>query len=311
MNIATPPETLSSKDYASDQEVRWCPGCGDYAIVRSMQKTLADMQAPLENTVFISGIGCASRFPYYMSTYGFHTIHGRAAAVATGTKLANPDLDIWVISGDGDALSIGGNHLMHVLRRNVDLQYILHNNEIYGLTKGQTSPTSRRGTVSNTHPKGSILPSINPIMTTLGVSNVSFVAQTIDWNPAHLFTTLLAAYEHPGFAFVRILQRCPHFSAEVYANAVANADHTLLITHEDGIQLDKRTAKMYINSVEHDPTDIDKGRELAGIKDKFPIGLFYQNKSNERYDEYGRHNLGFTAGEKEAVLNREFDKYAV
>jgi len=143
MNIATPPEKFAPKDYASDQEVRWCPGCGDYAIVRSMQKALADMQAPLEKTVFISGIGCASRFPYYMSTYGFHTIHGRAAAVATGTKLANPDLDIWVISGDGDALSIGGNHLMHVLRRNVDLQYILHNNEIYGLTKGQYSPTSR------------------------------------------------------------------------------------------------------------------------------------------------------------------------
>ncbi|HIA81759.1 MAG TPA: 2-oxoacid:ferredoxin oxidoreductase subunit beta, partial [Rhodospirillales bacterium] len=156
MNVQISPDKLKAKDYATDQEVRWCPGCGDYAIVRAMQNTMAELQAPREKTVFISGIGCAARFPYYMATYGFHTIHGRAAAIATGTKLANPDLDVWVISGDGDALSIGGNHLFHVLRRNVNLQFILFNNEIYGLTKGQYSPTSQIGTRTPSTPLGSV-----------------------------------------------------------------------------------------------------------------------------------------------------------
>ena len=148
MNIVRLAEKLVPKDFATDQEVRWCPGCGDYAILKAMQRTLADIGAARENTVFVSGIGCASRFPYYMSTYGFHTIHGRAPAVATGIKLARPELDVWVVTGDGDGLSIGGNHLLHVLRRNVDLQILLFNNEIYGLTKGQYSPTSRVGTRS-------------------------------------------------------------------------------------------------------------------------------------------------------------------
>ncbi len=152
MNEVTSPAKLTAKDFASDQEVRWCPGCGDYAILKAVQKTLADIEATTENTVFISGIGCAARFPYYMATYGFHTIHGRAPAFATGIKLANPDLDVWVVSGDGDALSIGGNHLLHLLRRNVDLQFLLFNNEIYGLTKGQYSPTSRAGTRSPSTP---------------------------------------------------------------------------------------------------------------------------------------------------------------
>ena len=156
MNIVTTAEPLTPKDFASDQEVRWCPGCGDYAVLKSMQKALAEIGATRENTVFISGIGCAARFPYYMSTFGFHTIHGRAPAIATGAKLANPDLDVWVMTGDGDALSIGGNHLLHVLRRNVNLQIILFNNETYGLTKGQYSPTSKRGTRSPSTPGGSL-----------------------------------------------------------------------------------------------------------------------------------------------------------
>jgi 2-oxoglutarate ferredoxin oxidoreductase subunit beta len=156
MTATTAPAKLQPKDYASDQEVRWCPGCGDYAILKAVQKVLADIGARRENTVFVSGIGCSSRFPYYVSTYGFHTVHGRAPAVATGVKLANPALDVWVMTGDGDGLSIGGNHMLHVLRRNVDLQIILFNNEIYGLTKGQYSPTSRQGTKSPTSPTGSI-----------------------------------------------------------------------------------------------------------------------------------------------------------
>ena len=156
MNDMTPVQTTTAKDWASDQEVRWCPGCGDYAVLKAVQRTMPDLGVAREKTVFISGIGCSSRFPYYMSTYGFHTIHGRAPAIATGVKLANPELDVWIITGDGDALSIGGNHTMHVLRRNLDCQILLFNNEIYGLTKGQYSPTSRVGTRSPSTPFGSV-----------------------------------------------------------------------------------------------------------------------------------------------------------
>ncbi len=156
MNIATPPEKLKPEDFESDQELRWCPGCGDYAIIKSVRKALADIGTPKEKTVFVSGIGCAARFPYYISTYGFHTIHGRSPAIATGVKLTNPELDVWVVGGDGDMLSIGGNHLLHALRRNVDLNILLFNNEIYGLTKGQYSPTSRIGQKSPSTPMGSV-----------------------------------------------------------------------------------------------------------------------------------------------------------
>ncbi|MBN08596.1 MAG: 2-oxoacid:ferredoxin oxidoreductase subunit beta [Rhodospirillaceae bacterium] len=215
MNVQTPPEKLKAKDYATDQEVRWCPGCGDYAIVRAMQNTMEQLQAPPEKTVFISGIGCAARFPYYMATYGFHTIHGRAASIATGTKLANPELDIWVISGDGDALSIGGNHLMHVLRRNVDLQYILFNNEIYGLTKGQYSPTSKVGTRSPSTPLGSV---DNPLSATeyaLGCG-ARFVARGIDTQQKHLPDVFKRAHAHRGASFVEVFQNCIVYNNGVY-----------------------------------------------------------------------------------------------
>ncbi len=207
MNIATPPERLSPKDYASDQEVRWCPGCGDYAIVKSVQRALADLQVPRENTVFVSGIGCAARFPYYISTYGFHSIHGRAPAFATGMKLANPDLDIWVVSGDGDALSIGGNHLLHVLRRNVDLQFLLFNNEIYGLTKGQYSPTSRVGTHSPSTPMGSVESPASAVAVALG-AGARFVARAVDKDQKRLPGLLSRAQAHRGASFVEIFQNC-------------------------------------------------------------------------------------------------------
>src|SRR5882757_11262091 len=170
---------LAPKDYASDQEVRWCPGCGDYAILKAVQKACAELGLKREQTVFVSGIGCAARFPYYMSTYGFHTVHGRAPAIATGIKLANPDLDVWVMTGDGDGLSIGGNHMLHVLRRNVDLKIMLFNNEIYGLTKGQYSPTSRPGTKTKTSPTGSVERAMRPLTVALA-AEATFVARTID-----------------------------------------------------------------------------------------------------------------------------------
>jgi len=177
MNDMTPIKT-TPKDWETDQEVRWCPGCGDYAILKAVQRTMPEIGGTPENTVFVSGIGCSSRFPYYMETYGFHTIHGRAPAVATGVKLANPDLDVWVISGDGDALSIGGNHTMHMLRRNLDCQFLLFNNEIYGLTKGQYSPTSREGTRSPSTPFGSVDHPTKPCAFALG-AGARFVAEYI------------------------------------------------------------------------------------------------------------------------------------
>ena len=215
MNVVSRSEKLAPKDYASDQEVRWCPGCGDYAILRALQVTMADLQADPAKTVFISGIGCAARFPYYMATYGFHTIHGRAAAIATGTKLANPELDVWVISGDGDALSIGGNHLLHVLRRNVNLQYILFNNEIYGLTKGQYSPTSRTGTRSPSTPTGSIDNPVSPTQFALGCG-ARFVARGIDSNQKHLPEVFKRAHAHIGASFVEVFQNCIVYNDGVY-----------------------------------------------------------------------------------------------
>ncbi|MBM3485084.1 MAG: 2-oxoacid:ferredoxin oxidoreductase subunit beta [Alphaproteobacteria bacterium] len=207
MNVQTPVAKLTPNDYASDQDVRWCPGCGDYAILKSVHKALADLQAPLDTTVFISGIGCAARFPYYMATYGFHTIHGRAPAIATGTKLANPDLDVWVVMGDGDALSIGGNHTLHAIRRNVDLNLLMFNNAIYGLTKGQYSPTSKVGTRSPSTPQGSVDQPVNAILFALG-AGARFVARSVDTNQKHLPEMLKRAHAHKGASFVEILQNC-------------------------------------------------------------------------------------------------------
>ncbi|GJL95403.1 MAG: 2-oxoglutarate ferredoxin oxidoreductase subunit beta [Hyphococcus sp.] len=206
---------LTAKDFATDQEVRWCPGCGDYAILKCVQKTMADVEADPDKTVFVSGIGCSSRFPYYMNTYGFHTIHGRAPTFATGLKIANPDLDVWVVTGDGDGLSIGGNHLLHVLRRNVDLQVLLFNNEIYGLTKGQYSPTSRVGTRSPSSPSGSIDAPASPGAFALG-AGAKFIARGIDTDAKNLSPVLKAAREFKGAAFVEIFQNCIVYNKDVF-----------------------------------------------------------------------------------------------
>ena len=245
MNVQSPKDKLQAKDYATDQEVRWCPGCGDYAIVKAMQNTMAEIEAKPENTVFISGIGCAARFPYYMATYGFHTIHGRAAAIATGTKLTNPDLDIWVISGDGDALSIGGNHLFHALRRNIDLQYILFNNEIYGLTKGQYSPTSKVGTRSPSTPMGSL---DNPASATefaLGCG-ARFVARGIDTKQKHLPEVFKRARDHKGASFVEVFQNCIVYNDGVYGHftdkTVAD-DQQLVCRHGEPLIFGKESDK--------------------------------------------------------------------
>jgi 2-oxoglutarate ferredoxin oxidoreductase subunit beta len=219
MNELTPIAPTTAKDWASDQEVRWCPGCGDYAVLKAVQRTMPDLNVAREKTVFVSGIGCSSRFPYYMATYGFHTIHGRAPAFATGIKLANPELDVWIITGDGDALSIGGNHTMHVLRRNLDCQILLFNNEIYGLTKGQYSPTSRVGTRSPSTPFGSVDRPTRPCAFALG-SGARFVARAIDVHK-NLPDVLKAAHAHKGAAFVEIFQNCVVYNDDVFASFTA------------------------------------------------------------------------------------------
>ena len=206
---------LSKKDFATDQDVRWCPGCGDYAILSAVQKALADLGVNREKTVFVSGIGCSSRFPYYMNTYGFHSIHGRAPSIATGLKVARPDLSVWVITGDGDGLSIGGNHLIHALRRNIDLNILLFNNQIYGLTKGQYSPTSAQGTRAPSTPLGSIDYPVNPIALAVG-SGATFIARAVDVEAPRLIEILAAAQAHRGTSFIEILQNCPVFNDDVW-----------------------------------------------------------------------------------------------
>ncbi|MBW7889153.1 MAG: 2-oxoacid:ferredoxin oxidoreductase subunit beta [Bacteroidetes bacterium] len=205
------PIKYSAKDFSSDQDVRWCPGCGDYAILASVQRVLPDLNIPKEKYVFISGIGCSSRFPYYMNTYGMHSIHGRATAIASGLKIARPDLSVWVITGDGDGLSIGGNHMIHVLRRNIDVNILLFNNQIYGLTKGQYSPTSETGKVTKSTPLGSVDMPFNPAALALG-SGGSFVARTLDRDPKHMQGIIKRAAEHQGTSFIEIYQNCNVFN---------------------------------------------------------------------------------------------------
>ena len=222
------------KDFVSDQEVRWCPGCGDYAILAQMQKVLPEIGVPRENIVFVSGIGCSSRFPYYMNTYGIHSIHGRAPTIATGLKSVNPDLSVWVITGDGDGLSIGGNHLLHALRRNVDIKIILFNNRIYGLTKGQYSPTSLQGHRTKSTPMGSIDYPLNPVSVALG-AEATFVARTQDTNTKHLGEVLKRAAAHRGSAFVEIFQNCVIYNPTAWkdtTDADVRDDNILFV--EDG-----------------------------------------------------------------------------
>jgi len=224
---------LTRKDFVSDQEVRWCPGCGDYAILAQVQKTMPEFGIAPHNTVFISGIGCSSRFPYYMNTYGFHTIHGRAPALATGLKVTRPDLDVWVVTGDGDGLSIGGNHLIHALRRNIDLKILLFNNRIYGLTKGQYSPTSEVGKVTKSTPAGSVDFPFNPITVALG-AHATFVARTIDVEQKHLGEMLKRAHGHRGTSFMEILQNCNIFNDGAFndvSDKAIKAEHQLILEH--------------------------------------------------------------------------------
>jgi 2-oxoglutarate ferredoxin oxidoreductase subunit beta len=224
---------LTRKDFVSDQEVRWCPGCGDYSILAQTQRVMPELGIPRENIVFVSGIGCSSRLPYYMNTYGMHSIHGRAPTIASGLKASRPELSVWVVTGDGDALSIGGNHILHVLRRNVDLQIILHNNEIYGLTKGQYSPTSPRGKITKSSPVGVIDSPLHPLSVALGAEG-TFVARTLDIDPHHMVSVLERAYQHKGTSFIEVYQNCNVYNDGAFEEFTAKevrADRMLYLEH--------------------------------------------------------------------------------
>ena len=250
--MADQPIKLARKDFVSDQEVRWCPGCGDYSILAQTQKLMPELNIPRENIVFISGIGCNSRLPYYMNTYGFHSIHGRAPAIATGLKASRPDLNVWVITGDGDGLSIGGNHLFHIMRRNVDVVIVLFNNRIYGLTKGQYSPTSEQGKVTKTSPVGSIDYPVNPCAFALGVG-ATFVARTLDIDTHHLISTLDRAARHKGTSFVEVMQNCNVYNDGAYmefADKSVRPDRMIEIEHGKPLVFGK---------------ELDKGLRLNGI----------------------------------------------
>ncbi len=308
--IPLPDYSFGMDDYSKGTP-RWCPGCGGHSILTTVQRVCKDKQYPPEKTVCVSGIGCSSRFPHYMGTYGFHGLHGRAFPVACGIKFRRPELNIFVITGDGDCCSIGAGHWVHAIRYNMKMVVLLFDNGIYGLTKKQTSPTSPLGTLSNTHPKGSVLPPINPLQTTLGLANVSFVAQTTDWNAAHLYATIRKAADHPGLAFVRIVQRCPVFMKDLYGDLAGDPDELILLSHENGIQLKPGALRSFKRVIEHDPAEIRKAREHAEIEDGIPIGLFYQNVNNPRYDEYGAHNLGMSISDKKQALNAMLDQYTI
>ena len=225
---------LSRKDFVTPYDVRWCPGCGDYAILNALQRTFPELGVPRENFVVVSGIGCSSRFPYYMNTYGFHTVHGRAPTVACGVKVANPDLSVWIVTGDGDGLSIGGNHMLHLLRRNFNVTVLLFNNRIYGLTKGQYSPTSPVGTKTKTTPTGSLDNPLNPLLFALG-AEATFIARTVDNNVKHMVETFKAAHEHQGISFVEILQNCVIFNDSAWDSIYGkdNRDRQMLFLETD------------------------------------------------------------------------------
>ena len=270
--------TLSRKDFVSDQDVRWCPGCGDYSILANVQKVMPELGVPRENVVFVSGIGCSSRFPYYMNTYGFHTIHGRAPAFATGIKAARPELSVWVVTGDGDGLSIGGNHLLHVLRRNVNLQILLFNNRIYGLTKGQYSPTSRFGSKSKSTPAGTIDHPVDPISFALG-AGATFVARTVDVDAAHSQEMLQRAHEHKGTAFVEILQNCPVYNDNEWLeieDRKTRAEAGLVLEHGKPLVWGPKGAKRGIKIADGVPSIV----ALAEGEDPLANGVAVHNEKH-------------------------------
>ena len=290
---------------------RWCPGCGDYSVLGSLQRLARDLQLPPEKIVIVSGIGCSSRFPHYMKTYGIHGLHGRPLPIASGVLSRRPDLHVFVVTGDGDCCAIGTAHWIHAIRHNMNLTVLLFDNNIYGLTKMQSSPTTPLGNPSNTHPGGVPIAPINPLEVTLGIANASFVAQTLDWNPLHLYATIKAAHEHDGLAFVRILQRCPHFMKDRWNELQQEAASVAVLEHADGIPIEDGVRRMFPNIRQHDPADLGGGRHLATGEEGIPMGLLYRNPTSPRYNEITANGLGKSAADKLAALEAELDRFAL
>jgi 2-oxoglutarate ferredoxin oxidoreductase subunit beta len=290
---------------------RWCSGCGDNAILTAVQRLCRDEELRPEKTVFVSGIGCSSRLPHYMKTYGFHGIHGRALPVAEGIRLARPDLNIFVTTGDGDCCSIGAAHWVHAIRYNMNMTVMLHDNQIYGLTKMQVSPTSPRGLRSKTTPRGAFLEPLNPLTVTLGIQNASFVAQAVDWIPELIYEILSRAFHHKGCSFVRIIQRCPEFLPELLDPWLHDPNRTLLLTHEKGLQVSASLGRVYKNQLEHDPMDIDRAREIASAGDPIPVGILYQNPAVPCYEDLHAIEPLRTPELIQRGLEAEFDKFTI
>ena len=303
-------EQFELEDYQSGVP-RWCTGCGDNAILAAVQRLCRDEALRPEKTVFVSGIGCSSRFPHYMKTYGFHGIHGRALPVAEGVKMARPDLTVFVNTGDGDCCSIGAAHWIHAIRYNMNITVFLHDNQIYGLTKKQASPTSPIGTKSNTSPRGSYLEALNPLSVTLGVQNVSFVAQAVDWIPEMLFEIVKAAYHHKGLSFVRIVQRCPEWLPESLDPWLHDPNRVQLLHHAQALPLSVGLARTYKNQLEHDPSNLDRARELADGHGNIPVGILYHNPQVPCYEDLRQSDKLRTPELTRSGLNAEFDKYTV
>ena len=322
-------QTYTAKDFASDQEVKWCPGCGDYSILKQVQSILPEIGIKRENKVFVSGIGCSSRFPYYMNTYGVHSIHGRAPAVATGIKLANPELNVWIITGDGDGLSIGGNHFIHLMRRNLDVNILLFNNEIYGLTKGQFSPTSQLGLKTKSSPFGVIDQPFNPLSLALG-SGATFVSRTLDREPKSLREVLLEAQKHKGTSFVEIYQNCVIFNDGVFdefTNKATKEEANLYLENGKPLKFGKDLSKgIILENFEpkiiditddtdesklwiHDETSILKAQILArfNFDEEFsdfprPFGVFYK-KNRASYEETFTNQVEKNKPDMQQILN--------
>ncbi|MFL5741879.1 MAG: 2-oxoacid:ferredoxin oxidoreductase subunit beta [Flavisolibacter sp.] len=329
--LASTTPTLTAKDFATDQEVRWCPGCGDYSILAQVQKVMPTLGIPRENIAIISGIGCSSRFPYYMNVYGMHSIHGRATAIASGLKATRPDLSVWIVTGDGDGLSIGGNHMIHLLRRNFDVNILLFNNQIYGLTKGQYSPTSEENKITKSTPFGSIDHPFNPLALAMG-ADATFVARSMDRDPKHLQTMLAAAHAHHGTSFLEIYQNCNIFNDgafEVFTEKSTKADEALFLEHgqplvfgatkNKGIKLDGFTPVVVdLNqgtSLDdlwvHDVKDIYKAQILTRMFDDpkadnhlpRPFGIFYQ-AVRPTYEDMMKQQVEEAIAKKPADLNK-------
>jgi len=317
MNCFTPECLLRLHDQQYELEdyqggvPRWCTGCGDNAILAAVQRLCRDEGLRPEKTVFVSGIGCSSRFPHYMKTYGFHGIHGRALPVAEGIRMARDDLDIFVNTGDGDCCSIGAAHWIHAVRYNMNITVFLHDNQVYGLTKKQASPTSPRGLKSNTTPHGAWLEALNPLTVTLGVQNVSFVAQAVDWIPELLYDIVKAAYHHKGLSFVRIRQRCPEWLPDMLDPWMKDPKRTLLLTHERGLTLSPGLSRVYTNQAVHDPLDLDAARRIASANDPIPVGILYRNPAVPCYEDLRRPQTLRTPEYIRRGFEAELDKFTI